>query len=365
MNWFEIFKTGTHTDSAGVTREWEESDLKQIVDNFDPEQSAPVVIGHPKNDDPAWGWVDKLKIESGKLLASFRDLVPEFVEAVKQGRYRKVSVRFFPTDNDGWELRHVGFLGAAAPAVKGLTPIAFEEREGDVVLEYALDEYEAQTLRDLFRGLREWIIDRFSLETANDVLPDWQIETLHPPAKPDYNQPEGDKSMGDPITQEKLAEAVSKAVKEATDLANDEGVKKEKAMQAEIENLRLENRRDKLTSFVEAQVKGGKLPPKASEAGIVEFMLGLDDAAEVEFAEGEEHKKTPLAWFREFIESMSESKLFGELAGREGDPGPAEGEEGEKIVTEYIAAQKEQGKDVSYTDAVRHVASRHPELFPV
>ena len=89
--WYEIFSVGTHTDSAGTTRQWSEEALQGIVDNFDPEQSAPAVIGHPRNDDPAWGWVDALKIEGGKLLASFRDLVPEFVEAVKAGRYRKVS----------------------------------------------------------------------------------------------------------------------------------------------------------------------------------------------------------------------------------------------------------------------------------
>ncbi|WP_146810409.1 hypothetical protein [Aneurinibacillus danicus] len=84
------------------------------------------MIGHPQEEKHVYGWISGLKRVGGKLLATFADVTPEFASAVNAGRYKKVSVRLRNTDR-GWTLRHVGFLGAAAPAVEGLQPIEFAE----------------------------------------------------------------------------------------------------------------------------------------------------------------------------------------------------------------------------------------------
>jgi hypothetical protein len=45
MGWLEVFRTGTHTDSAGRTRDWTEEDLRKIVATYDPAQhEAPIVL---------------------------------------------------------------------------------------------------------------------------------------------------------------------------------------------------------------------------------------------------------------------------------------------------------------------------------
>jgi hypothetical protein len=71
--WFEIFKAGTHQDSAGNERTWSEEDLDTIVSKYNPaEHEAPIVIGHPTDNAPAWGWVEGLKREGTRLYAKAR-----------------------------------------------------------------------------------------------------------------------------------------------------------------------------------------------------------------------------------------------------------------------------------------------------
>lgn len=125
--WIEVFKKGTHTDAAGNTKDWTDSDLKTIVDKYNnqPEEDkheAPVVVGHPDTDSPAYGWVEELKVEGDKILAKLKDLTPQFVEWVKKGLYKKRSISLY----SNLLLKHIGFLGGVPPAVKGLADPAFE-----------------------------------------------------------------------------------------------------------------------------------------------------------------------------------------------------------------------------------------------
>ena len=70
--WIEIFKAGTHTAKNGVQRSWDVNDIDEIISNYKPEISeAPLVVGHPKTDSPAYGWVEKLKRVGPVLMAKF------------------------------------------------------------------------------------------------------------------------------------------------------------------------------------------------------------------------------------------------------------------------------------------------------
>ncbi len=147
--WFEIFRTGSHTDSAGRTKEWTEQDLDNIVSSYNPAQhEAPIVIGHPKDDAPAYGWIHALKRSGDRLLALPSRLLPLFTEAVKNGLFKKRSVALNP---DG-SLRHVGFLGAASPAVKGLADPQFNDAPADAHI-YEYQEHAASD--ELLKQLEE------------------------------------------------------------------------------------------------------------------------------------------------------------------------------------------------------------------
>lgn len=135
--WVEVFRAGEQTDSVGNAKNWTLQDLAKIVANYDPQKhEAPVVVGHPQSNAPAFGWVESLKVEGDVLLAKFKQLVPEFVDAVSQGLYKKRSISLTPD----LRLRHIGFLGAAAPAVKGLADIAFEENQDEQNFEFTNQE---------------------------------------------------------------------------------------------------------------------------------------------------------------------------------------------------------------------------------
>jgi hypothetical protein len=87
--WVEAFRSGTHTDSDGDTKNWTNDDIKTIADKYNasndtdnPERRiAPVVIGHPTHDAPAYGWNEKAKAIGGVLKLKIGQLKPAFVNA--------------------------------------------------------------------------------------------------------------------------------------------------------------------------------------------------------------------------------------------------------------------------------------------
>lgn len=116
--WLDVFRAGEQTDSAGNTRTWSLADLDTIVERYNSQEAheAPVVIGHPDTDKPAFGWVDKLERRGDTLYAHLKDLTDEFIEWLEAKHYKKRSIALY----EDLLLKHIGFLGAVPPAVKGL-----------------------------------------------------------------------------------------------------------------------------------------------------------------------------------------------------------------------------------------------------
>lgn len=129
----EIFRMGTHIDSDGNKRTFTVQDVQSMASAYDPARhEAPLTLGHPASDRPAYGWVKSLTATiDGRLLMLTTKVDPVFVEGVKSGRYSKRSASFYPpyaptNPTPGqWYLRHVGWLGAQPPAVQGLADVNF------------------------------------------------------------------------------------------------------------------------------------------------------------------------------------------------------------------------------------------------
>lgn len=139
-DWIEIFKGGKQTDSSGRDHDGDEV-IDKIVEKFNPgHHEPPIVIGHPKDNAPAYGWVEGLKtmFKNGVklLLMKAKGIVPEFENMVKKGMLKKRSISVYP---DG-SLRHVAFLGAAPPAVKGLEDLNWNEEESGLDFECVAEE---------------------------------------------------------------------------------------------------------------------------------------------------------------------------------------------------------------------------------
>lgn len=140
MQPIEIFKAGKRPDASGQMIEIKLNDLVQAVTAYNPDlHEAPAVIGHPKDNAPAYAWVKRLNLEGDTLKAELTQIDPNFAEMVEAGRFKKISASFYLADSPqnpkpGFlYLRHVGFLGAMPPAVKGLRNPEFSDNESGVV----------------------------------------------------------------------------------------------------------------------------------------------------------------------------------------------------------------------------------------
>ena len=100
MQKIEIFKAGKRPDSNGNFTEIKVSQLAQAVTAYDPSlHEAPAVIGHPKDNAPAYAWVKGLSLEGDTLKAELTQIDPEFSEMVQMGRFKKISASFYLEDS--------------------------------------------------------------------------------------------------------------------------------------------------------------------------------------------------------------------------------------------------------------------------
>jgi hypothetical protein len=187
MKRIHIFKAGKHTSAAGTTLEFGEDVVREAAEAYDPAlHEAPIVVGHPKDNGPAFGWISALEYSDGQLDALPHQVNADFAELVQQGTYKKVSASFYAPDAKAnpkpgtFYLRHVGFLGAQPPAIKGLDGVEFNE-DDDGVIEFAA-EWETA---GVFRRLREFIIENSASRTqTRRSRATWSRAPRTPPAPP-------------------------------------------------------------------------------------------------------------------------------------------------------------------------------------
>jgi len=142
------------------------------------------------------------------------------------------------------------------------------------------------------------------------------------------NAPEG--TLPDTFTEEDLEKARADAKKEA------------EGEYAEKERKKAKEARDKETSDWAAQgVKEGRLLPAWVDSGLVAFAQSLDGEQAIQFAEGDEGKKSQLEWLKDFFETFSKSPIFKEMATKAGAAEAAEFAEAKKAqeTGESIAAK--------------------------
>lgn len=321
---YEIFRAGTRTDANGNTVTITEADLAAAAQAYDPKvHEAPIVVGHPKADAPAYGWVKSLGVQNGVLTADFAQVDEGFADLVKAGRYKKVSASFYPPTSPNnpkpgiWTLRHVGFLGAQPPAVKGLSAISFAE--GEVYVEFAEDAH-LQTASLLSR-FRDWFISRFGLEEADKVLPDWQIEAIkelaavpqtHVPAEfaESPPPPENHENKETPMSLEQEL-AAEKAAREAAEKKAAESQAELKKLQDEQHTALRDGAHEKNAEFAEGLVKAGRLKPADKDlvVKVLDFAEYPDDVT-ADFGEGS--KKQPLsAALRAFFTAVLPKQIQG------------------------------------------------------
>lgn len=367
MKAINIFRPGKHTSSNGKTAEFSEADLRATIDAYDPaKHEAPIVVGHPKDNAPAFGWIEKLDYSDDGLEAIPKNVDPDFAELVQAGKYKKVSASFYTPDNPNnpvagvYYLRHVGFLGAQPPAVKGLRAISFSDDEQGVV---EFSAWEDETNAGLWRRLREWIISKFGVEEADNVIPQWSVKDLEDGARREF---EKEAKQNEPINPPSFSEntnmpTVEELQAQVNQLKNQlDAATQQNADFSERENALKQResalRKAEITTYVDDLIRKGQVLPK-DKAGLVAFMCSLDDTGVVEFTEGDKTtKQSPDEFMKSFLEGLPKLVNFQEQSRDTGDKVDLKSAEDiEKAAAEYIEAEAKKGRTVSPAEAVTYV----------
>ena len=356
MKPFEIFRTGTHTSLNGQTKEFSEADLDTIAGSYNPsEHEAPIVIGHPETNAPAYGWIDKLKRIGDRLIAFPKQVSNEFAELVKSGAFKKRSISITPD----LKLNHVGFLGAAAPAVKGLKDVQFAENPDE--LDFASFEFDPVTLslssRAESRDEGESLELEPELEQNNETIEQFNNDphaSMH-----SFNHASTLSAKLDQFSQE-IASLKTSLLQFA-----DKGLSKDDLdkIHQRIDELRFSMQTNEFELMLNEKLAYGSLTPamKNKILKIVRY-LQRQNFASVEFSSANFNKQVN-AMFTELIESFPQLNLKNEFATKETeikikaaeDFGDAEIDTDQmKIHERALSLSKE--KNISYLAAVNELA---------
>jgi len=354
---------------SGKTIEFSESDLAATAAAYDKAvHEAPIVVGHPASDDPAYGWVAGIAFADGVLTVTPDQIDPDFDALVGAGRFKKVSASFYEPDAPGnpapgtYYLRHVGFLGAQPPAVKGLKPIAFADGEEGVI---EFSDYADGMFVRVLRRMREFFIAECGTEKADAVLPGYEIDLL----QEDAARVEVVAAFAEPASKSETPKEIdmSKTGKNELDaraekLTHDEAAFAERETEMDARDAELKSGQAKLrlataTAFVEGLASEGRVPPGLAD-GLAAFCASLDDGQTLEFGEGDKAVKTgPAAFFKEFLRALPKQIDFAERSAEEG-AGAVDAADPQALANAAVAYQEDmRGKGVEITadQAVRHV----------
>ncbi len=356
-----IFRAGRHRAMNGRFYEFSEADVAAIAAGYDPAlHQAAYVLGHPKNDAPAWGWVNALEVQDGQLFAVAGDIDPAFSEGVAAGRYRFRSADFYgPNDPANpkpgqYYLRSVGWLGAEPPAIKGLGAAFSETAEAEPISFAETDmslAWLADTTGSTFRRLRDWFIAKFGLDAADQAIPAWTDQTATSIASSVRAEIASDVPAfaegavaGDDQAAALAARAAELDAREAAIADRETRAQADQVAFAETARVAA---RDDDTTFVEGLVAGGQLPPAYAEQ--VRTLLGvLDGDQTISFAEGEAGPRDQL---RQLLGGLGQVIVFSEVA----RPADAPRELGSGEIAERTRALVDEaakrGETISFAEA--------------
>ena len=324
----EIFRAGRHLDDAGVAHHFSEADLDGMAASYSPAlREAPLTVGHPKDNLPAYGWVKAVaRTPAGTLAITPHQVEPQFAEMVQAGRFKKRSASFYPPHAPNnptpgkWYLRHVAFLGAQPPAVAGLKDIAFSEGDATGAVNFSDPVTTTQEPDDMSKELQEQLA---------------KVQADLAAAKEATTKAQADAAAHKKAADDAQAQAASFAEKARAD------------------------RKAGFVSFAETQVQAGRLLPKDKDMAVA-TLDALADATPVEFAEGDTTRKvSPAQWLQDLIAKAPPAVSFGEFAQRGAttqiQPGAAKGKSDAEI-DQAAKAYMRQHK-VDYSEALGAVTS--------
>jgi hypothetical protein len=338
----EIFSVGVWNGERFTRR-----DLHEIARNFRRLRGRlkpPLKLGHDeeqtllgqRDGDPALGWVERVWVRGDTLLARFAAVPRVVLEAIRAGRYRRVSAELYldvrlAGRRLGKALKAVALLGADLPAVTNLADLAVYLAGATAELPAPAGEARAYSL-PVHAG-------RIALHS-------------HP-----HPTEEGTMSEAHPLPEERPAlHAELAELRAYKDRQEAHHAQEQQRRQADA----FRSAREGAADFCAAQVQAGRLPPHLHERLLKE----LDGQART-FADGQP-LRVSLDWVRRFIEAAPPLLPAGEQA----HAAPADPAELEQAAQDpnpsrslaRLAANAMAELNLGYGEAAAYVLRTHPAL---
>lgn len=410
--WFPVFRAGEYGEKGA----WTEADIDQMISDYSADlHEAPAVIGHPKDDAPAYGWITALRRSGETMEAFIVPAVQEFVQWVNQGLWKHISVaiyKMFPETGRPY-VKHVGFLGAQAPEVKGLPAAAFGHALA--FTEVTMGEQPRTEKRPTFMTKLKTLLQLFQEEGEEAAAPAPEETPPSPPAgvgeglgaealfqsafslfnsrvwqilddgevtdkkaaimahldelramleSQEFAEGKGQSAKRN---REKPKQGGEQMLEKAVVFTEDQVKEREKTAadnaKAELQQQHAAWRhKAEVTAFIEGRKKEGKYLPAWDAMGLTQLIESLPAEATIEFGDpsrgsGQGEKKSPWQVMKAFLESLPKVVTFEETAkGRvvAGDTA------GAKLNT--LAKQFAEEKKVSYGVAFLEVQKTNPDL---
>ena len=316
-----FFRPGRHTSVDGRAIEFTDAQLAEAASVYDASaHEAPFVIGHPQLNAPAYGWAAGLKFEGGTLYAEPKQVNADFAAMVNAGNFKKVSASWYLPDSPGnpkpgkLYLRHIGFLGAAAPSLKGLPDASFAADDGAFTVEFAAAPPKARgVLVGIVRALRKLTdADLATLDAAEIESPAFAAPVIAG-ITTENDMSDANKQAAD------FAEREAALKKQADDVAARDKALKDR--ETAIAKAEADANKAKLAEFAEGLAKKGQILPR-HKAPLVEVLASLGSEP-ISFAEGSQTvSKAPGDVLKEFLTSLPAQIDFAE---KSKDNGQGEG----------------------------------------
>lgn len=352
-----IWSPGRFTALDGRDYEFTPEDLAASAQAYSPAAfAAPWVKGHPASDDPAQGWARSLEWDGEYLWAESDRIDPAFAEEVRAGRWGKISPRFFLPDDPSnpvpgtYYLRHIGWLGAAAPANKRLPAPQFADPDGQVsfvdgpelpdpIFADGAPRWSLRTLADWARRLREHFIEKDGRDAADKAVPEYVITELEAAGQDPIDEamasipgfaapiespevPGGHQPGDDPMADENSAAQVAFAEREAELQQRQADIDAREQRLAEQE---AERHQAGCAAFADGLVNEGRILP-ADASFVAALLAGIPDDDQVSFADGDNQVTAAAAErLRDFLSRLPVQVDFAERAAPEADAAGAAG----------------------------------------
>ena len=323
----EIAKPGRAVATNGAVVEFTSALLADLAESYDPMlHVAPLVVGHPALDAPAYGSVGQVVYHAAteRVEAIPSEVYPAFAEAVRDRAYRAVSLSMYLPDSPSnpkpghHYLRHVGFLGAHPPAIKGLRPVAFGAAE-EGVLEFGEGEWAmcsaVRGVLGMLGNVRDWLIGREGPEQDDKIIPreslDWAASSLAEAEAAEQLEHQADSAA--PLN---YSEATVTTVTTETDETTAAFAEREAALAAREARLAEQEKAAEAArclDFAETLVREGRLLPR-DKAGCAAFLGSIPPDGTLEFGEGDAAVQTTgRAWLEDWLRSLPRQVDFGEF----------------------------------------------------